>query len=446
MAEELGIPVYLYEAAATKPGRRNLADIRAGEYEGLERRLADPAWAPDFGPSTFIARSGASVVGARGFLVAWNVNLNTLDRSLANEIALAIREAGRVRRDAAGAPMRTAGGEPLRDPGRFKGVKAIGWVIEEYGRAQVSVNLTDLSTSPLHEVFDACVEEAGRLGLRVTGSELVGLVPLSTLLDAGRHYLARQGRSRGVPEAHLLRAAVQSLGLADLAPFEPERKVIEYRVRPEGVPLGRRPLDRLCDELSTVAPTPGGGSAGAACGALAAALTAMVANLTHQARDFAAARPEMEAAAIEAQRFKDEFLADVEADARAFDAVMAARRQPQTTDEERRRREGMLQCSRQGATLTPLGVLRRARRLLDLTRTVAGGLPAAVSDAGSAAAAALAAAESAWLNVRVNLPDISDAAFRAATRREADTLIAETRKLAGEIRDEVTRKLPAGGD
>ncbi|MGH8251524.1 MAG: glutamate formimidoyltransferase, partial [Steroidobacteraceae bacterium] len=231
LAEALALPVYFYEHAAMRPERRNLADIRAGEYEGLRQKLADPAWAPDAGPATFNARLGATVVGAREFLIAYNVNLNTRERKLANEVALNIREAGRLKRDVKGQVVTDADGRELRVPGRLKAVKAIGWTIEQYRQAQVSVNLLSYRTTPLHEVFETTREEAATLGLVVTGSELVGMMPLEPLVEAGRHFLRRQGRSTGLPERELVELAIQSLGLAQLAPFDPDKRIIEYAVR-----------------------------------------------------------------------------------------------------------------------------------------------------------------------------------------------------------------------
>jgi glutamate formiminotransferase/formiminotetrahydrofolate cyclodeaminase len=236
IGSELGIPVYFYEHAASSDQRRSLANIRAGEYEGLSQKLQDPAWAPDAGPTTFNRRSGATVVGAREFLLAYNVNLNTLDRRLANEIALNIREGGRAKRDGQGAIIRDGDGASVKVPGRLKAVRAIGWYIEQYGQAQVSINLLDYATTPLHQVFETVREEAARLGLRVTGSEMVGLTPLAPMLEAGRFYLRKQGKSAGVPERELVEMAVKSLGLDQVSPFDPDKKIIEYHFRPAAPP------------------------------------------------------------------------------------------------------------------------------------------------------------------------------------------------------------------
>ena len=323
VGSELGIPVYLYEFAAASPQRRNLADIRAGEYEGLGEKLKDPAWRPDFGPATFIPRSGATVIGARRFLVAYNVNLNTLDKRLANRVALDVREKGRMRRDDAGNPVLGEDGKPLYDPGILRSVKAVGWTIPEYGCAQISLNLTDLDVTPLHVAFDTCDERARERGLRATGSELVGLVPKEALLAAGRHYLARMGRSAGVPERSLVHTAIRTLGLSEVKAFDPTERVIEYRIAPPPA-LAAMTLREFADELSSDSPAPGGGSVAALAGALGAGLAAMVANLSHAKKGFEALQPRLAAIAVRGQQLKDGLLAAVDADTAAFVARVTA--------------------------------------------------------------------------------------------------------------------------
>ena len=290
IAEELDLPVYLYERAATRPARQSLAEIRKGEYEGLAARLADPEWAPDFGRAEFNPRSGATVVGARPFLIAYNVDLNTDDRKLAHEIALEIREQGRKARGPDGKFLKDAAGNDVMKPGRLPAVRAVGWFIPEFGRAQVSINLLDFTVTPPHVAFDVVREEARARGLRVTGSELVGLIPLDALLAAGRHFLAAQGKSPAVPEPDLVRAARTSLGLDDVKPFDPANAVIEYRLAPRERGLRGLTLVGFADELSRSTPAPGGGSVSALAGALAGGLAAMVAALTHGGADAAQAR------------------------------------------------------------------------------------------------------------------------------------------------------------
>jgi glutamate formiminotransferase/formiminotetrahydrofolate cyclodeaminase len=444
IGDELNVPVYLYESAATRPERRSLPDIRAGEYEGLASKLADPAWRPDFGPASFNARSGATVVGAREFLIAWNVNLNTRDRGLAQEIALTVREAGRAKRDAAGEIVRHADGTSIKIPGSLRAVKAVGWVIDEYRRAQVSINLTDFRTTPLHVAFDECIRVADGLGLRVTGSEIVGLVPLEAILDAGRHYLRKQRRSVGVPESRLVECAMQSLGLSDVAPFHPHEKIIEYRIRKATRMLKDMTLTEFADETSTDSPAPGGGSVAAACGALAAALAAMVGNLTHGRKGQESDWTEMERIAVEGQKLKDAFLLDVDRDTEAFNAVLAAMRLPKSLPEEKAARVVALDAANQGATLVPLGVLRRAVAALELVEVAAQrGNPNSLSDAGVAALAGLACAEGAFYNVRINLKALSAASsgFVATTGAEASALLARAQEISDRIRRDVRERL-----
>lgn len=444
IGDELGVPVYLYEHAATRPERRSLSDIRAGEYEGLAGRLADPAWRPDFGPASFNARSGATVVGARPFLIAWNVNLNTRDRALAQEIALTIREAGRAKRDAAGEIVRDADGSSIKVPGTLRAVKAVGWVIDEYRRAQVSINLADFRTTSLHATFDECRRVANGLGLRVTGSEIVGLVPLEAILEAGRHYLRRQHRCVGVPESRLVECAMQSLGLSDVAPFHPREKIIEYRIRKAARMLRDMTLTEFADETSTDSPAPGGGSVAAACGALAAALAAMVGNLTHGRKGRESDWSEMERIAVEGQRLKDEFLLDVDRDTEAFNAVLAAMRLPKGLPAEKAARAAALDAANQGATLVPLGVLRRAVAALELAEVAARrGNPNSLSDAGVAALAGLACAEGAFYNVRINLKALGadSGSFVATTGAEASSLLSQAQQISDRIRKDVRERL-----
>ena len=330
LAEALSLPVYFYEYAATRPERRNLADIRAGEYEGLGRKLADPAWAPDAGPARFNERLGATVVGAREFLIAYNVNVNTRDQKLANEVALNIREAGRLKRDSKNQVVTDDQGRELRVPGRLKAVRAIGWYIEQYRQAQVSINLLSYRTTPLHEVFETTREEAAKLGLVVTGSELVGMTPLEPLMEAGRFYLRKQGRSTGLPEHELVELAIRTLGLSQLSPFDPGKRIIEYAVRVPA-PLVSMTIEQFVDEVSSNSPAPGGGSVAALAGGLGAALAAMVANLTVGKAGYEPAWKSLSSLAERAQALKASLLNAVDDDTKAFDDVLAAMRLPKLT-------------------------------------------------------------------------------------------------------------------
>ena len=423
VAEELDIPVYLYEAAARKPERRNLAIVRAGEYEGLADKLKDPRWAPDFGRPVFNAKSGATVIGAREFLIAYNFNLNTRDRKLAHEIALSLRESGRAKRDKEGNIVKDARGNTVKVPGRFREVKSVGWYVEDYGTAQVSVNFTNYKVTPVHVVFDEARRLAGKLGLRVTGSELVGLIPKEALLMAGRYYLEKQGKSPGVPEDELVRVAVRSLGLSDVVPFDPEKKIIENQFREKAAPLAGMSLRGFVDELSMDSPAPGGGSVAALCGALSAALSAMVANLSVGKKEYEGVRDELVATAVRAQGLKDALIDAVDRDTEAFNRVMEAFRMPKATPEQAQEKERAVEEANKEATLVPLGVLQRSVEAVALARTAAAkGNRNSVSDAGVAGLAGQAAGEGAYYNVLINLAGIKDARFSTRTRREAEKL------------------------
>src|SRR5688572_14243235 len=338
VGRELSIPVYLYEHACSAPHRRNLADVREGEYEGCARKMTDPQWQPDFGPSEFVARSGATVIGARKFLVAYNVNLNTLDKRLANRVAFDIRERGRMKRDASDNPILDEKGEPVWEAGLLKSVKAVGWVIPEFGCAQVSINLTDLDVTPLHVVFDTCDERARERGLRVTGSEIVGLVPRQVLLEAGRHYLAKMGRPTGVPEPALVHAAIRTLGLSEVKEFDPKERVIEYRLA-SSARLAAMSLREFTDELSNESPAPGGGSVSALAASMGAGLASMVAVLSHTKKGFESKHADLDRIAVRTQELKDRMLAAVDADTDAFDRLLEAMRMPKATAEEQSARE-----------------------------------------------------------------------------------------------------------
>ncbi len=442
VGEELGIPVYLYAEAAQVPERANLAEIRKGEYEGLADKIKDAAWKPDFGPGEFKPASGATVIGARKFLIAYNVNLNTRSQKLANEIALTIREAGRSKRDLGGAIVRDAEGKPVMAPGTLKAARAVGWYIEEYRRAQVSINLVDYMECSLHTAFDEVCRQADLLGVRVTGSEIVGLVPLEPMLDAGRHYLARQGRSTGVPEAELLEVAVQSLGLSDLKPFDPRKKIIEYRVATDGKLLKDMTLAAFVDQLSLESPAPGGGSVAAVAGALSAGLTSMVANLTHAKKGFELLKGVMSDLAERAQRLKDELLTAVDEDTQAFNLVLEARRMPKDSEEARTSRVRAILEANRRATLVPLKVLGKAQQALELAAlAVEKGNPSSLSDAGVAGLAARAAAEAAYYNVLTNLAGIDDENFRRDVKQEADGTVEAVRRSADNLHDLVLSRL-----
>ncbi|MDZ4833508.1 MAG: glutamate formimidoyltransferase [Candidatus Melainabacteria bacterium] len=447
VGKELGIPVYLYSEAARTPSRRNLADIRKGEYEALPEKMENRSFKPDFGPAQFNAVSGATVIGARQFLIAYNVNLNTKSKKLANEIALTIREAGRSKRTAEGAIERDNSGNPVMVAGTLKACRAVGWHVEEYRRAQVSINLIDPTVTSLHHAFDEVSRVAEQLGVRVTGSEIVGLVPLAPMLAAGRHYLKKQNRCTGVSDEELLEVAVQSLGLAELSPFEPKKKIIEYCVAPQAMALKDLTVSAFIDELASESPAPGGGSVAALAGSTAAALTAMVACLTFDKKGFEQQRPDMNALAEKAQKLKTELLLAVDEDKNAFNSIIDARRLPKGNPEDATKRDQAIFEASKQATIVPLQVMKRASTGFSLIElAVEKGNPNSLSDAGVAGLMALAAVEGAYYNVLINLDgfDKNDKAasdFAKATEKEASAIMESTRQAAEKIRKIVLERL-----
>lgn len=412
VADELNIPIYMYEKSARKEDRRNLANIRSGEYEGLAEKLKDPNWQPDFGKAKFNVKSGATVMGVREFLIAYNVNLNTTDRKLASDIALTIREKGRLKRDKAGNILRDEKGVALRQPGLLKETKAVGWYIDEYKMAQVSINLTNYKVTPPHVVFEEIRKLADKKGLRVTGSEIVGLIPLEAMLMAGNYYLETQGKSQGVPEESVIRTAIQSLGLNDVSEFDSQKKIIEYQFKEFETSLVEMTAREFADETSTDSPAPGGGSVAALCGSLAASLTAMVANLTHGKKGYERHNKKMNEVAVRAQSLKDELLRLVDLDTAAFNQVMDCFRLPKKTAEDKAKRNAAIQEATKNAANVPLQVMETSLKLLEFTEIVAKyGNVNSISDAGVAALSADTAIKGAGLNVLINLAGIEDQNF-----------------------------------
>ncbi|MEW6758183.1 MAG: glutamate formimidoyltransferase [Acidobacteriota bacterium] len=484
VGEELRIPVYLYEHAASRPERRNLANIRRGEYEGLARKLQDPEWAPDFGPAAFHARAGATVLGAREFLIAYNVDLNSRAKDHATDVAFELREKGRSVRTGNVKPFYYMGrllkheagkfycgscdhvapapadlfdhiekahgydgrglyrlndvdpdrltGESVKKPGIFKACKAIGWEVPQFGRSQISINLTDYKVTPTHAVLEKSRELAAERGLVVTGSEIVGLVPLAAMMETGKFYLRRQGRSAGVPVDDVLETAVQSLGLRDVASFDVKEKVIGYPSVPEDALVAKR-TDAFVHEVSRDSPAPGGGSVAALAGALGAALASMVANLTVGKPGYESAFDDMAAAAEEAQAVKDRLLQAVDEDTVAFNAYMDALRLPKGTEAEKATRKAAMQAGLKQAVAVPLETARLGLRAMALARRAAeSGNKNSVSDAGVGAQMGFACVGGACLNVRINLPGILDAAFVEEMKGAASELETDARRLLDE--------------
>jgi len=445
---ELGIPCYCYEAAAFTPERRNLAVCRAGEYEALPEKMADPARKPDFGGefNETVAKSGATNVGARNFLVAVNFNLNTTSTRRAMAVAFDVREKGRKAREGGsltGKLLKDADGQQIWIPGTLKGCKAIGWYIDEYGIAQVSMNITDIDATPLHVAFEEVCRAAAARGLRVTGAEIVGLVPKRVLLEAGRFYLERQQRSLGIPEAEIIRLAVKSMSLDDLKPFDPKEKVIEYLLEDEALAAKKERLVRMsvagfARETASESAAPGGGSVSAYMGALGAALATMVANLSAHKRGWDDRWKEFSDVAEKGQTLVDELLVLVDEDTRAFDAIMDAFGMPKGTPEEKAARAAAIEAATLHAAQVPLRTMEAALKALPLALEMArSGNPASASDAGVAALAAVAGIRGAALNVRINVAGLTDKAPAAPLLSRAEAIIDEAHRLQEEVLAEV---------
>ncbi|HVM90160.1 MAG TPA: glutamate formimidoyltransferase [Puia sp.] len=412
VGEELHLPVYLYEAAQSKTTRSNLSVIRAGEYEGFFKKIKLPEWKPDFGPAEFDAKRGATVIGARDFLVAYNVNLNTTSVRRANAIAFDVREAGRVKK-INNKTVLDDHGKPVTVPGSLKNVKAIGWFIEEYGIAQISMNLTNINITPLHIAFDEVCKKADARGIRVTGSELVGLIPLKAMLDAGKYFLRKQKRSAGVSEKELIKIAVKSMGLEELAPFRPEERIIEYMLANKAdrrlVSMG---LSDFADETASESPAPGGGSISAYIGALGASLATMVANLSSHKKGWDERWEEFSNWAEKGEQYKSALIKLVDADTKAFNQIMNAFALPKVTADEKSVRAKAIQDATKFAIEIPFKVMQTAYASLEVIKAMAeAGNPNSVSDAGVAALCARSAVMGAFMNVRINAKDFDDTKF-----------------------------------
>lgn len=430
------IPVYLYEEAATKEDRKNLATIRAGEYEGLANKITNPHWAPDYGQPVFNPKSGATVIGARDFLVAYNVNLNTTSVRRANSVAFDVRENGRVKVDpVTGKNLTDANGEALREPGLCKSVKAIGWYIEEYGIAQISMNLTNIHVTPLHQAFDACVDSAAKRGMRVTGSELVGLVPKKVLIDAGKYFLKKQGRSLGISEKEIIRIAVKSLGLDELSPFDPDKKIIEYLLENHTQKsLVQNTLTEFANETASESPAPGGGSISAYVGSLGVSLGVMVANLSAHKKGWDDKIDFFSDWAEKGQTLKDELLRLVDADTNAFKEIMDAFALPKSTDEEKAQRKQAIHDATKGAIEVPMAVMRTSFEAMSLLlEMVKSGNPNSVTDAGVGALCCVTAIRGAFMNVKINCKGFSDVAYVQNVVSEGEKIVQQALMLEEEI-------------
>ncbi len=449
VGEELKIPVYLYEFAATSEERRNLANIRSGEYEALPEKLKDPKWKPDFGPAQWnehIAKTGATVIGARNFLIAYNVNLNTTSTRRANAIAFDVREIGRIKRigdPITGKKVLDENGNPVRIPGTLRKVKAIGWYIEEYGICQISMNLTDINVTPMHIAFDEVSEKARLRGVRVTGSEIVGLVPLKAMIDAGKYFLRKQKRSLGIPEEDIIKIAIKSLGLDDLRPFNPKEKIIEYLIEDQDEKkLINLTAREFANETSRESPAPGGGSISAYIGALAASLGTMVANLSSHKRGWDDRWEFFSDWAEKGQKYKDELLRLVDEDTKAFNKIMEAYRLPKKTEQEKLERKKAIEEATKYAISVPLRVMQLAYEAMEVIKAMAQhGMEASISDVGVGAMAALTAVRGAHLNVRINAKDLEDQQFKQQVLQQARQIEQQAAQKEQEIMQIVNSKL-----
>jgi glutamate formiminotransferase/formiminotetrahydrofolate cyclodeaminase len=431
VGEELEIPVYLYEKAAKNPARSNLSIIRAGEYEGFFEKIKEAAWKPDCGPAVFNEKSGATVIGAREFLVAYNVNLNTKAVRRATSVAFDVRENGRVKTEdgtPSGKPVLDSNGEPVRVPGMLKHVKAIGWYVEEYGMAQVSMNLTNLEETPLHAAFDACSEAASKRGLRVTGSEVVGMLPKKCLVEAGKYFLRKQKWSEGASEEELIDIAIRSMGLSEVKPFDPKEKIIELKM--ESAPkksLVQMSLREFSNETLSDSPAPGGGSVAALMGALGVSLGGMVANLSAGKRGWDDKLEYFSAWAVKAQQLKDELLFLVDEDTAAFNKVMAAFALPKDSSEEKAARSAAIQTANKYAAEIPLRVMETAFKSYEILAAMAeNGNPASISDVGVGLLAVRSCVDGAAMNVRINLSGLKDERVKSGLRENLQKITVDS--------------------
>lgn len=431
---ELDIPVYMYESAATSPERSNLAVIRAGEYEGFAEKILKPEWKPDYGPQKLNTRAGATVIGARKILIAYNVNLNTTSERRANSVAFDVREQGRIKRKddkPNGEILKDENGEAIREPGKLKAVKGIGWYIPEYGIAQVSMNLTDSEITPLHIAFEECCKSAERRGMRVTGSELVGLVPKQVLLDAAKYFLTKQERSTGLNEQELIHIAVKSMGLDDLAPFDASKKVIEYCLEDKNAsPLVKMSLVKFANETASESMAPGGGSVSAYVGTLGSSLGTMVANLTSHKKGWDERWKEFSDWASSGQKIKDRLVALVDEDTNSFNAIIEAMRLPKETPEDKKKRSEAIQKATRYAIEVPFNVMETAFSAFPLVEAmIIHGNPNSVTDAGVGALCINTAIQGAWMNVQVNMQGLKDEEFKKEILKKGAEIASASKVL-----------------
>ena len=445
---ELVIPVYCYENAAKKKDRVNLADCRSGEYEGLEKKISSKNWKPDYGPNKFntsVKKSGATAIAARDFLIAYNINLNTTSTRRANAIAFDLREAGRIKREGGklnGKILKDKKGNVLRQPGYFKNLKGIGWYIQEYGIAQISYNLTNINTTPLHEVFDKTCERAEVRGLRVTGSELIGLVPKKVLIDAGKYFLVKQKRSLAIPEKDIIHIAVKSLGLDELSKFNPNERIIEYLIEANNNPLAKMTIEDFANETSSESPAPGGGSIAAYCGVLGSALATMVANLSAHKRGWDERWEFFSKWGEKGIMYQNKLLELVDKDTHAFNQIMNAYALPKDNNNQIALRNKEIQNATKNAINVPFEIMKTSFESIEVIMMMAEeGNPNSISDAGVAMYCARAAIMGAFLNVKINCKDLDDKKYVKKILSSCKKLIDQTDVLEKNVIDIVNKKL-----
>lgn len=437
VGSELNIPVYLYENAASRPEWKNLATVRQGEYEALPEKAKDPAWKPDFGPHEFSAKSGATAISAREFLIAYNINLNTRDKKKAHDLALMIRESGRSQKSPDGKIIKDKDGNKVIIPGLFQYCKAVGWYIDSFKRAQISINLTNYKITPPHLVLEKVRELALEMGIGITGSELVGLIPKAALLEAGRFYLKRMNESAGIPERMIMETAVQSMGLTDLGPFDLDKKVIEYAIARQEA-LVNLTLNEFCDLLSTDAPAPGGGSVAALCTAMSGALTAMVSNLTVDKKGYESVQEAVRSLAEQAQEIMEKAMQTIDKDTDAFYMMMDAMRLPKKTEEEIALRNAKIEETTQKAILAPFETMELSLKAVGLSQQIAKvGNTNALSDAGVGALTALTGAKAAYYNILINIKGVTTQAFIDEILEKSKTLLTKIESLAATVEQEI---------
>ena len=445
VGRELNIPVYLYEFSATSKDKVNLADVRSGEFEGMGEKMKSTKWKPDYGPATPHKSSGVTAIGARNFLIAYNINLNTKDSKIATDIAMDIREQGRNKRNKKGKFLRDKNGKPIKVPGTLKSCKAVGWYIEEYDLAQVSMNLTNFNETPPHIAFEETRNQARKRGVRVSGSELIGLVPLKSMIAAGKYYLNKQKRSIGIPTKDIIHIAVKSMGLDDLLPFNPKEKIIEYRIGERFGALASMKLHEFSDELSSESAAPGGGSVSAVAGLLGASLSSMVANLTFGKKKWLTLFDQMSQISQKSQQLKDELIQLIDSDTDAFKLVMEAYSLPNKTKNQIIDRTSAIDFAMKGATNIPFKTLKCCSDIMSLALEAAKyGNPNSISDAGVSGEMASAGAHGAALNVLINLKEIDDVEFCTEMKKNTHFIINETNALLLEIRKVVSKVLNNG--